>query len=819
MLDAVRTDLRHSTRRLRRSPGLSFVVVATLALALGANTAVFSLVNGIILRTIDARDPSGLVGISAADTRTGRPLHIYGDVLTSFEQTQHVFSSVALLQPSMFRLEIAGRSRFFGVEGVTPSYFEMVGARLAEGRFLGAEDMRAAATAPVAVITRDARRELFGETGAALGETLTIDGASVTVVGVLGDDFRGMQRDSAAEAFVPLPFARRTDPTGILRSPRAIARLAPGVGLAQARAEVVGRWPAIQSASLDVVPEPDRDAVRGQTLTVESLARGIGNAEVQWGTPLLVTIGLGVLLLAVGCVNLMSLMSARALGRQHEIAVCRALGVSRGRLFFQVLVDGLILATVGLALALPVGWWGSARLQAEMTIARGRPLIEPWTPDAGVIGIAAVVALAMGLLMGLPPALRAIRGPAHDAMRSARAVTRSLGRAGRTALVIQVALSMVLVAGAGLLAGMLSSLYANDSGFRGRRVVWTRLTPNPGDRTPLDHTYYRMLLDRLAAMPGADGAVYTSVFPAYLGFRGALATDTFAAERAPESTITGLTELVSPGFFDMFGVPLLRGRDVTWSDGANAPAVTLVTQSLAERLFPEGDAVGRRLRLQTRGGTVIAEVIGVVGNATMGSIRDPNVAVAFRPMLQDSAGARFPLAHVRVRDGADVAAVADEYTRVVNSSGHHYVPGLFTLEQWLDNAVLQERLMAGVSTSAGALALLLACVGIYGALAYSVTARFREIGVRMALGASRADVLRMIVRDGLLVVVPGVLIGIPCALAGARLMRSELYGVTATDPATFAWAASLFLAAGLVAAVTPAWRASLVDPTEALRQD
>ncbi|HEV8346100.1 MAG TPA: FtsX-like permease family protein [Vicinamibacterales bacterium] len=308
-------------------------------------------------------------------------------------------------------------------------------------------------------------------------------------------------------------------------------------------------------------------------------------------------------------------------------------------------------------------------------------------------------------------------------------------------------------------------------------------------------------------------------FPAYLGNASVLPTDSFAPVAGPESLLVapGLTEFVSPGFFDMFGIARLRGRDFTWDDDRHAPAVAIVSESLSRKLFPAGEIIGRRIRVSSGPARTDVDIVGVVADAPIGGIREPHVAVVFRPMMQDLTRAPFPMTHVRV--SGDLKAVRDAYVRVVESQGHHYVRALFTLDQWIDFALLQERLIAGLSTSAAALAVVLACVGIYGLLAYAVTSRVREIGVRMAIGATRTAVVQMIVREGLTVALLGVLIGIPCALGAARLVRSQLYGLAPNDPATIIGAAVVFIVTGFVAALVPALRASKVDPMDALRQE
>jgi predicted permease len=379
---------------------------------------------------------------------------------------------------------------------------------------------------------------------------------------------------------------------------------------------------------------------------------------------------------------------------------------------------------------------------------------------------------------------------------------------------------MVLLVGAALFAGMLSSLRANDTQFRGRDIVWTRLGRNPGDRGPLAAPYFRGLLDELSAIPGVRSAVLSLYFPAGLGSRGAIPTDTYTAvSGAAPPSAAGLTELVSPGFFDMFGIARLRGRDFTVNDHEGAPAVAIVSEAFARKLSPDGDPVGRRIHIASASAASEIEIVGVVADAPIFTMRDPHLAVVYRPIVQELTRGQFPMAHVHVIGSDDVPRVRDAYTRVVESLGRHNVVRVFTLEDWVDYALLQERLISGVSVSGALLALLLACLGIYGLLAYAVTVRMREIGVRMALGATRQEIVRMIAREGVLVVVAGVLIGISCALALATLIRAQLYGVTPIDPRSIVGSAALFIIVAIAAAALPAWRASRIDPLDAWRHE
>jgi predicted permease len=566
------------------------------------------------------------------------------------------------------------------------------------------------------------------------------------------------------------------------------------------------------------LPPPEQAAMASVRIDVESGANGFSVMAREWGPSFRVVLGLTAILLGVAIVNLTGLMSSRMLARRQEIAMCLALGSGPLRMMRRLLVEGIMLAVLALAAALPVAWSLSAVLEAMLTLGRSSPLLKPMTPDGAVMMVAVIMALGLGIAVGVLPAWGAVKASEADVVRSGRGIVPSLGRSGRAVLVTQVALSMVLLVGAGLFVTMLANLHRHDAAFRGSDVVWTRLTRVPGtQRTPLTAEYYRTLVEQLQAIPGAKGAVLNFYFPAFLGFRGGFPVDRYTRVESPEATpVTGLTEIVTPGFFEFFGITRMRGRDFTWDDDGTRPGVAIASRSLAEGLWGGTDAIGRRVRVQAGSSVTDLEIVGIVEDAPIGSIREPRRAVLFRPLLQDLGRGQAALAHVRVNR---LRGAREGYVRAVESQGQHYVRGFFTLEEWLDNALLQERLIAGVSAFAASMALLLAGLGVYGALAYAVVSRVREIGVRMALGASRQSVVRMIVRDGLAVVVPGVAAGIPIAVGAALLIRSQLSGVSPTDPATIAAAAGVFVVTGVAAAWLPARRAARIEPSEALRQE
>jgi predicted permease len=721
--------------------------------------------------------------------------------------------------PGLLRVEARGAAADAVSEGVTPEYFDLLGARVAAGRFFSDAD---GVNAHVVVISDRFRRRFFGgrvQAAEVVDEALTIEGKPIAIVGVTAPGFDGLQFDSGADVFLPMATARElSGDTRPLRARYLVGRLAPSTTIAHVRAELRARWPAIQDATApSTLSDVDQQALRSQRIDVEPLASGMSGLRVQYGRSLVVLSVLSGVLVAIACVNLAGLLLARSLARRHQVAISVALGASRGRIVQRTLVDGVLLALGGLLLSMPIPWWSIRVFAAAVSIAKATPLLHGLTPDTRVLGVTGLLTIVIGLAIGILPALRGIRAQPADELRPGRAMAGTLGRAGRVLLVAQVALSMVLVVGAGLFASTLLRLRANDGSLHTRRILWTRLAPVPGDRQPIGPVYVQALLRQLETLQGADAAALSTYYPAFLGFPGQLPTQHYESDAATPAEVAALTEFVSPGFFNLFGIARLRGRDFTWADDAGASSVVMISESVARRLFGGDDAVGRHLRGSVGRTTKEFEVVGVVADTAIGTIREPHQPVVFRPILQEATQARFPLAHVRVT--GDVNTARDQYAKAVASQGRHFVRAVFTADQWVDYALLQERLTATLSAFAGLLTVVLASIGVYGSLAYAVTARSREMSLRLALGATRGSVIRMIVRDGLMVTMPGVLIGILCALAAGSVIRSQLYGVGPNDPSVIIGASVIFVVTAVIASFLPAFRASRADPIEALRQE
>ena len=816
MWDALCLDVRHSVRGLRLAPTFSLIVIVTLALAVGATAAVGSLLNAIVLRPLAVPSPEQLVAVSAIEPRANVEGYFYADTFEAFRATQRSFAQLSMYAGGgLVRVET--RSGVFEnavMEAVSPSYFGMVGARAAAGRFFNNSDDAAV------VITEAYRRRIFGN-AIGIGEAIKFDGMPATVIGIAADGFGGLRFDGTVDIIVPFALMRSAtgDPSRPIRSRQVVGRLASGVSINAARAELLARWPSAQSATLPAtVSEAEREALLRQRLAVVPVASGFSGLRAEYGTTLWVLLALMGILLAVACANLAGLTLARSQTRRHQVAIRLALGGSPRRVLWQLLVDGLLLSAVAFAGAVPLAWGIIRAVTASLLFGRTSSKFLTLTPDAGVIAATALLTVCIGLAVGVVSAWQSVTVHVDESLRRGRVTTGSLGRFGRALLVAQVALSMTLLVGAGLFAATLAHLRANDTSLQSQRIVFTRAFREPGDRETLPLDYYRTLVTELAHMPAADAAALSVYYPTYYPVTGPLPTDYHytQADGVTPLDATVLTDFVSPGFFDLFKLPRLQGRDFSWDDGPGKPAVALVSASLARALFPAGDVIGQHIHAAGPARRDV-EVIGVVADAPYGKLGDPRPLVVFRPILQEAAKAQYPIAYVRA--SGDLSTVRDGYTRVVKSLGHRSLRGFITSSEWVDHALLQERFTAGLATFAAGLTILLACMGVYGLLAYSVTARVREIGVRLALGAERRTVVWMIVRDGLAIAVPGVLIGAACAWAAARLVRARLYGIAPSDPRTLLIAAAIFLAAALAASLVPALRASRVAPVEALREE
>ena len=655
MLDALRQDVRFALRSLRRSPGFTFVAALTLAVSIGGNTALFSLLNAVAFRALPVPHPDRLVAISVVDDKGQTQPLIYQSTFEALRARQGVFETMALYSGGgLLATTVRGPLVDGTVESATPEYHAMLGVRPLAGRLLLASDSPPDGNAaPVVVIGARFSRQHFDGDAAAIGQRIVVSGVPLTVIGVTPPGFHGLQVDGGADFLVPLGILRQIagDPRLPVRGWNIIARLRPGVSIEQARAEIAALWPSIQEVTLPPgLSAAGQRQMRALLPKVQGAATGFSTLRLRYANPLTILVLLAAALLAIGCANLGGLLLSRAAARDQEVAVCLALGATRARLIQRVAVESLLLSVAATALAVGLGWWGSQALARTLIGAQTRPLAMSVTPDATVLAAAALTAVALGLIVSILPAWLTTRSRAGIGLRSSRGVAAGIGRSGRAVLVGQIAASMILLVGALLFARSLARLHDNASAFPERRIAFGRLWLKPGVRTPvLDAAYFMELERQLSLRVAVEAVGFSMVFPASFNFTSRL--ETIARGDIPDgsSDITVIPETVSPRFFETVGITRLRGRDFTWQDDARSRPVAIVNSTLASRLFLGGDALGRTIRLAAGCGAPPAEIVGIVADAPIGNLREPATPVVFRPILQEPQRARVPIISVRSR--------------------------------------------------------------------------------------------------------------------------------------------------------------------------
>jgi predicted permease len=823
MIDALLHDIRYAVRGLRRSPGFSLVVILTLAFGIGANTALYSVLNALVLRTLPVKEPGRLVMLSINDSRGQPGRFLYYDTYVELASRQHVFEAMSLyVGGGLLKTETRGELSEGGVEAATPGYYDLLGVRPHLGRFIAASDAPAVGdAAPVVVLGYRFWQRQFGADPRAVGETMKVDGVPLSIIGVTPPEYRGLYVDGGADFMVPLSVIRRLagDPRMPIRSRSAIGRLRPGITLEQARAEISTMFPAIHAATIPPGLAPrEQDNMRSERVQVDSIATGFSGLRARYAAPLQVLIALTALLLTIGCANLSGLLLARAVAREQQLAICLALGATRARLVQQLVVESLLLSALGACAAVLLAWWASDAIAVTLWAGAASPRAMSMTPDARVLGLMAAVATAIGLTVGALPGVVATRTRDQIGLQPAHTVAGSTGLWGRSLLVAQVALSLVLVFGAALFAGSLAKLRAIDVGFHAEGIVWGRAFAVPGGYNQFDEaSYYPMLVSQLSSLPGVQSVALSKLFPAFFSFPARL--DLIARTGDDASTeVPGVMETVSPRFFETVGILHVQGRDFTWHDDLKGTAVAIVNRSLSQKLFAGANPLGQRIRVGNEPARRALDIVGVVDDAVITNLKtSAHQPVVFRPSLQEPRIAR--ASDVSVRTTGDPHAAADAMRHTVMALGHEYLRNVQTLDEELDRSLLQERLLATLSSLCAAMAVLLAFIGLHGLLAYAVARRRREIGVRMALGASRLSVMRLVVGEGLALTLLGVTIGVPFALLVARLVGALLFGLKPSDPATLVGAALFFVVVGATAGFLPGLRASSVDPMTALRDE
>jgi putative ABC transport system permease protein len=802
-------DVRYGMRVLLKTPGFTAVAIIALALGIGANSAIFSVVNAVLLRPLPFTDPDKLAWVSEQMPRGGFNAVSAPDLL-EWQDWSHSFEDLAGYSGDFWNVTGgAGEPERVPGAQVGANMFSMLGVQPFLGRaFTGEEDLPGGE--PVAILMRGLWQRRFASDPDVVGKTLTLNDKSYTIVGVMPASFR---LPEPVDVLVPLALdanEQRTSDRILLMS--VIARLKPGINFEQASAELQG--------IVNMLDE-QRQAARpvGMRVGVVSLHEHIvGNVRPA----LLVLFGAVGFVLLIACANVANLLLARAAARQKEMAIRAALGAGRVRLIRQLLTESVMLALAGGCLGLLLALWGVDLLIAGLPedladIAQGVGRVGV---DGGVFGFTLAASIITGILFGLAPALVASKPSLNETLKEGGKKSKStfgLRSVGGTLVVAELALALVLLVGAGLMMKSFLKLQAVNPGFRPERVLTMRLDlsmPRYAERGR-QAAFFKQVLERVERLPGVQSASVTSGLP-LTGFSMMMMSMSVEGQPAPvpgqDPPIIGNS--VSNDYFDTMGIPLLKGRFFNDQDTETSQKVVIVNESFARKYWPDDDPIGKRVMTNSRsGGRTIVGVVGDVRGMGLGEDIRPEVCL---PYLQ-SATSHMSIA---VRTEADPMSLAAAVrSQIQDVDRDQPVAKVMTMNQHLAQSVSEPRfnmLLLGVFA---ALALALAAVGIYGVMSYTVAQRTHEIGIRMALGARQNDVVGLIVRQAMALTLLGVVIGLGAAFALTRVMESLLYSVSATDPATFALISLVLIGVALAACAVPARRAARVDPMVALRYE
>ncbi|HEY6266727.1 MAG TPA: ABC transporter permease [Candidatus Acidoferrum sp.] len=820
-------NLRYAIRGLRKNPGFTIVAVLSLALGIGANTAIFTLINALLLRDLPVRQPERLVKLSAI--RPDGKVPFSYPMFREVERGQRVFTGlIGWGTGGMFNVEVNGILSHNHVLTVTGNCHSELGVAPLLGRLLVPEDANpgSGATSQVAVIGYEFWQHRFGGSPDVVGKQIRVEGQPFTIIGVTRKWFTGLNTGEPPEVTIPITAAPLIQGGTFNLGSRSVlwvtvtGRLKDGVSIEQARAQLQSFWPAVLLATASTeTPGLRRQTFLSMGLEVSSAAKGIAaDLRSQFTRPLYVLAGIVGLILLVACVNLANLMLARAAARSHEMSVRVAIGASRWALARQVLTESLALSLAGALLGLAFAFWGSRLLVLLMTQGNLFLVSLDLSPDLRVLSLTVSVAILTGILFGLAPAWRCSReDPASVLQQNARSMSGGTGKLSKALIITQVALSLVLLLGAGLLVRSFERLRSVDLGFQKESVLEVRLNPKPGGYQNLDlNSYHKQLLERVSSVPGVRSVGYSDnslSSGAEAGWRD-LASP-MSADPAAGVNVKANGMMVSPGFFRTLGIRLLRGRDFDETDDERHPRLAVVNSGLAERLFPNGDAIGKTVRFGFMPDYQNIQIVGIASNARIVDLRDSNAPAIFLSYLQ------YPpqWGNLIVRTKEAPEALAKTVGQEIEALGHEYPLHTKTVAQVISQELVEERVTAMLSGFFAVLALLLASIGLYGLMSYAVTRRTREIGIRVALGAQRENVLWIVLRETLVLALFGIAIGIPSALAATRFIASMLFGLSPRDLPTIAGVSLLLLLVALLAGYLPARRASGIDPMVALRAE
>jgi predicted permease len=831
LAETVAQDLRYGARLLRRNPLFAAVAILTLALGTGANTAIFQLVNAVRLRTLPVENPHELVEIAIETHDKGRIGRFTGGrprlshpVYEHIRREQQVFSGMALWGGVTFDLSQGGESRPVRGMWVNGEFFNALGVNAQAGRlFTAADDVRGCA-APAVVLSSAFWHREYGANPAAIGRTLRLDGFPYQIAGVAPDSFFGVDVGQGFDVAAPLcaePHSRGLQ-TGIDKPDTwflaALGRLKPGVHLTAAQSHLRTISSHVFQATLPPRYTPD-DAKSYLAFTLIAIPAGTGVSSLRtaYATPLWILLGATAVVLLVACANLANLMLARAATREREIAVRLAIGASRWRIVRQMLSESLLIAALGTAAGLLLASWLSRALVAFLSTGTNQLFLD-LALDWRVFGFTAGLAVTACLLFGLTPALRAtVTDPGATINASGRGTTDTRARFSlrRALVVVQVALSLVLVVGAGLFGQSLRNLLTLDPGFRHQNLIVVdmdlRRAGLPVQQRPL---LYDRIVERFAGLPGVARASQVAILPV----GGSVWNERIIVGGVTQQTSVHFNS-VGRNYFRTMETPMVGGRDFSRDDTLTSPKVAIVNELFARTFFSGQSPVGQRFEVEAGPGQTPPsyEIVGIVKDATYRDLRSAIPPQAFLAASQDSEPDQSLQAVIRT--ALPASTVSAEVTAVLREVHPSILLQFSTLEQTIRRSLISERLMATLSGFFGGLAVLIATIGIYGVMSYTTEKRRMEIGIRIALGADRAAVVRMIVGEAARLLAISLSLGVTLSIAGAYSAAALLYGLTPWDPPTLAIATAGLGLVATLASWIPARRAARLEPIAALRQE
>ena len=810
-LEDARRDVGYTLRGLRRSPVFAAVAILSFALGIGANVAIFSVINAVILRSLPVRAPHQLVQITRlAD---GQPGSVSYPLFEYFRDTVKVASGAFAQARVNVAVAIDGQEEFVAADLVSADYYTTLGIDPAVGRLLGAADMAASAS-PVAVLSDRYWARRFGRNLSAVGTSMTIRDRVFTIVGVAPAAFQGTRPGEVADVILPLraPMINEAQRTSAdYNWLNLLARLNPGATVTQADAETRVAFASFVQAQAQRAPDTERERIRRQRAGALPAPDGINRLRYHIAQPLLILMGIVGLILTLACLNVSGLLLARATARQREISIRLAIGAGRGRLIRQCLTESLVLALVGSAVGLTTASWFSSRLLA--LFVNGRAIDVSVAPDWRVFGFTAAVALAACCTAGLAPAIQALRADVNSTLNDAR--VRPRRPLGHVLVVAQLAISMILLVGATLFVGTLVKLYAVDRGLDSAGVlVFGVQTARPYDPARAK-TVQQAILTEVGRIPGVQSTSASAILP--------LGGNLWDRRVRVEGYVFGPDEpdqvgfnAIAPDYFATLKTPVIVGREFDDRDTQDAAKVAVVNESFARRFFKKQNALGRRVI----SADVTYDIVGVVKDTKYQTLRSAPIATMYIPWMQREGEQPGSFSYLlRVSDGDPLRVIPDLDSVVRTADPALHTRNAVAYDTVIARSIATERIMAGLGTLFGFVAVLVAGLGVFGLMEFQVARRSNELGVRIALGATRACMMRLVLRDVVVMIAAGLLAGAAGVFILTGLADNLLFGLTASDPLVLALAASILALAATVAGWIPARRAATVDPLVALRHE